>query len=302
MPIPVPSPRSACDAAVDTGHSSSAPRRHGSHRTNRVPFLALLTAVAGACNESPQGLNGSPLLARDTVYIRPLFVDTVSPNQTPQLDGPVALDGTKLNDHGAWAYPGDTVILRSRSPLSLYEAIEDSIIVPDTVKRDSYSLRVYNPMVIVHRLIPTILRARWAADFTGPTVEVEIYAPNGIPGVRLTDVWVYWQACLNSDVFCETRITGSADRPPWGPDSSATGPRSWADLSAGWAYLGGRWAGWPSTLPPYGYGGTGASQAWQVTLGVSIEDDQGHRGHGACSSGFIPSDERELSCDVLFIR
>ena len=250
-------------------------------------LLPLLAAVAVACHGSPQEPSQ---LARDTVYISPQFVDTVTPDQALQLDGAVALDGTRLNSNGAWAYAGDTVVVRVSSPSSFYEAITDTIIVPDTVARASNSLRRYYPIVTLRRLIPAVLRARWAADFTGPTIALEIYAPFGLAGVRLPDVSVYWQACLNSSNLCDVRIFGRAGGSPWYPDASTTGLR-------GWAHLTGPWVDWPSALPPAGYGDGG----WQATLNVNIEDDHGHRGHGACGGGFIPSFQLELTCDVLFL-
>jgi len=145
-----------------------------------------------------------------------------------------------------------------------------------------------------------MIRVHWqrhplGAVLTGPTIQIEVYAPHGLGGVRVTGVYVYRQACLNTDIFCETRITGAAFGSPWQPDPSAAGLQGWANLT-------GAWSGWPSTLPPEGYGGTGSSRRWQATLNVTIEDDQGHNGHGACSGGYIPSSGRELSCSVLFLH
>jgi hypothetical protein len=267
----------------------------------RLVFAALLTAGGAACGD-----HGALAPPPDLVYIFPRFVEAYNENIGAQIgeNGGNAndweLDGL-IDENGMGAAVGSTVVLHVHS--RLYQSLDSSFIVPDTVTRSATSQpRNYFPVVRLSRLVPALLRAKWAADVTGPTLQLEIYAPRGLAGVRLTAVWVYWQACLNTDFFCETRITGSADRPPWQPDSSAAGLSGWADLSEGYAYLSGRWSGWPSALPPDGYGGTGASRGWQATLNVTIEDDQGHRGHGACGSGFIPSSERELSCNVLFYR
>jgi hypothetical protein len=88
--------------------------------------------------------------------------------------------------------------------------------------------------------------------------------------------------------------------------SSTLGGDPWSDPSAvglqGWASLTGQWAGWPSELPPDGYGGQGPTRAWSTVLNVNIADDQGHLGHGSCSPGTIPSASTELTCSLLFTR
>jgi hypothetical protein len=267
-----------------------------------VLFAALLSAAGASCGDG-----GALAPPPDLVYISPRFVEAFNEDYCcPQIGD----NGGNANDweldgliDGGWpngmgAAVGTTVVLRVHSPL--YQSLELSFIVPDTVTRGVDSLRRYYPIVRLSRLVPALRRAQWTADFTGPTVQIEIYAPHGIGGVRITSVSVYMQACLNSDAFCETRITSSADRPSWQPDASATGEWGWADLSAGWPHLDGRWSGWPTTLPPLGYGGPDASRAWQAVLRVSIEDDLGHQGHGACDGGFIPSSGQELACGVLF--
>lgn len=268
-----------------------------------VPFAIVLIVGAVACGDRAVAPGPSP----DKVYITPIFVEAIREDLCcPQIgeNGGSSLDwelvGTTLDRDGTWAPVGSTVILRVHSPL--YQTLDLSLLIPDTVTPNAYSLRRYFPIVRVSRLVPAVLRVRWSADFTGPTLQVEIYAPHGISGVTLPYVWVYLQACLNGDPFCETRITGSADRPEWRPDSSATGEWAWANLSAGWPHLGGRWSEWPTALPPIGYGGPDSSRAWQATVSFSIEDDQGHHRHAGCSGGFIPSAERELDCSVLFSR
>ncbi len=181
--------------------------------------------------------------------------------------------------------PGDTLI-----SLSYYEPITDTVIVPDTWASTSNSLRWYHPRFFLHRLIPAVLGVRWAADFSGPTVEVEIYAPHGFAGVTLPDVGVYLQACNVSD-SCTTYITGFADGSPWHPDSSATRLQGSADLT-------GPWVGWPSALPPAGYG----YGAWQATLQLVLEDDQGHRANVGCGGLLIPSPPVKLTCSLIFQR
>jgi hypothetical protein len=264
-----------------------------------IVFSVLLAAVMAACGDS--GVLAPPA-APDRVYVFPRFVEAINEDlgvaQIGENGGSAndwELDGTTSDRNGLWAAIGSTVVLRVHSPL--YQSLELSFIVPDTVTRNEYSRRVYYPIARLSRLVPAVLRAQWAADFTGPTVQVEIYAPHGLGGVRLTSVSVYWQACACNEITCYSCITGSADRPPWRPDSSATGLQAWAQLSDGWAHLGGRWSGWPSALPPPGY-----DPGWAASLRFTIEDDQGHSGHGSCSYGSIPSSERELACDVLFYR
>lgn len=270
-----------------------------------LPFTAVLIVGGVACSDRAVAPSPSPSPSPDKVFISPYFVEAIKEDLCcPQIgeNGGSPTDwelvGATSDRDGTWAPVGSTVVLRVHSPL--YQSVELSFIIPDTVTINEYSQRYYHPIVRLSRLVPAILQARWAADFAGPALQFEIYAPYGIGGVRITSVTVYRQACLNRDMFCETRITGFADRPPWRPDEFATGTRGWADLSAGWPHLGGRWSGWPTELPPIGYGGPDASRAWQATVSVSIEDDQGHSGHGACSGGFIPASERELDCSVLF--
>ena len=269
----------------------------------QVPFAIVLIVGAVGCGDPAVAPEPSP----DKVYISPRFVEAIREDLCcPQIgeNGGSPTDwelvGTTSDRDGTWAPVGSTVILRVHSPL--YESLDLALLIPDTVTPNAYSYRRYFPTVRLYRLVPGILRVRWSADFTGPRLLIEIYAPYGIGGVRITAAWVYQQACLNGDPFCETRITGSADRPPWQPDTSVTGEWAWADLSAGWPHLGGRWSGWPTALPPIGYGGPDTSRAWQATVNLSIEDDQGHRGHAGCSGGFIPSAERELDCVLLFTR
>jgi hypothetical protein len=133
-------------------------------------------------------------------------------------------------------------------------------------------------------------------------VRIELYTPNGIESVRLTSVWVYWQACLNGDPLCEAHVSGFAERPAWAPGPSETGEQGWIDLSEGWSHLAGRWADWPGDLPPRGYGGPDATRAWQASLGFAIEDTFGHQGNGGCSGAFIPSETTELECSVFFLH
>ena len=256
--------------------------------------ISLVVAACAACGDSsaapPEG---------NRVYIYPLFVEAVKEDLCcPQIGenggspNDWEFDGAESDNNGIWAAVGSTVVLRVHSPL--YQNLELSFVVPDTVTPDARSLGYYHPVARIVRLVPALFGARWAADFTEPTVQIEIYAPHGLAGVRLTSVGVYLQACLNSSNLCETRITGFASGSPWQADSSAT------DLQ-GWATLTGPWAGWPSALPPLGYGGPDSSRAWQATLNVTIEDDLGHKGHGACGGGFIPSSQLDLTCRVLFL-
>lgn len=265
-------------------------------RSSRLLLTPLLLGILQACGGDTDATSPPP---PEAVYISPHFVEAFQEDYCcPQIGdnggGPAdwTLEGTTSDRNGMWAPVGRTVILHVRSPR--YESLDLSFIVPDTVTiAPGNSLRYFYPLVRLHRLAPAVVRARWSADFSGPTVQLDIYAPHGIGGVRLTAVGVYRQACLNTDLYCETRITGSASGPDWQADSPMPEVRGWVDLT-------GPWWGWPDGLPPNGYGGTGSSQAWQATLNFQIEDDQGHRGHGGCADGFIPSAELELLCSVLF--
>ncbi len=280
----------------------AALERDTSRRFVRLGEWVLLCSAL-ACSGSPQG---PTQVARDTVYVDPDLVDTLAFLEAgeilPMGALTVVLDGTRRDANGRWAYAGDTVIMRVTSSLSYrdpgdtlislsyYEPITDTVIVPDTWASTSNSLRWYHPRFFLHRLIPAVLGVRWAADFSGPTVEVEIYAPHGFAGVTLPDVGVYLQACNVSD-SCTTYITGFADGSPWHPDSSATRLQGSADLT-------GPWVGWPRALPPAGYG----YGAWQATLQLVLEDDQGHRANVGCGGLLIPSPPVKLTCSLIFQR
>lgn len=264
---------------------------------------ALVTVSGGACGDGGTSLAGPE---PDAVYIFPRFVEAVSEDLLPQIGdngGHVTdwtLEGTTSDRGGEWAPVGSTVLLHVNS--RYYEPLELSFVVPDTVTPGADGVRRYYPVATLDRIIPAILAARWAADLTGPVLEVEVYAPNGLAGVRLKAIRIYYLACLNDHAYCDAKVDGWADRPAWQPDLSATGTQGWADLSEGWPNLDGSWSGWPSDLPPEGYGGYGESRGWQVTLNISIEDDQGHVGHAGCSPGWIPSPVLEVPCTVLFQR
>jgi hypothetical protein len=167
------------------------------------------------------------------------------------------------------------------------------IVVPDTVSRGPDARRRYYPVATVHRLVPALLRAEWAADFSGPTIRIEIYAPFGLAGVRLTSTSVYYQACLEG-TLCDVMINGSVGGDPWAAPS-AGGQQGWAELT-------GLWAGWPSGMPPDGYVGEVGTPGWAAVVNVNIADDHGHIGHGNCGPGLIPSGHRDLICDALYTQ
>ncbi len=262
------------------------------------PFLlALCATMLLACGDGGQG--PSPA-ARDTVYIWPRFEEAIDPELIPQVfDHEWELVGTTLGSYGFGALPGETVVLRLRA--RYYEPLDVPIVVPDTVTPDpDDSRRRLFPVFVVDRIVPALLRAEWAADFTGPTVRVEIYAPHGLAGVTLTYSHVYFQACRDilTDFFCENRITGNAGGPSWS-DPTAEGNRGWANLV-------GPWRGWPSGMPPDEYSAMiengEAVPGWSTMLNINITDDLGHAGHGACGGGLIPDAGRVVGCGVLFIQ
>lgn len=248
-----------------------------------------LTAFLAACSEAAAPASES---GPDTVYIVPGFEEVLDGIQvTPQfgenggLPGELALEGTTQGPHGPWAVPGDTIVIHVRSPL--YDTLAAPLVIPDTVSRNRDSVRIYRPVIRLTRVVPAVLGIRWSADFSGPTVQVDIYAPHGMEQLKLTGPYVYLQACRNGDAYCETRVVRSADRPDW-RDSFATDVRAWVDISVGYAHLDGRWSGWPDALPPIGYGGPDSLRAWQATLNLGIEYE-GHRGRGGCGGLFVPS-------------
>ena len=201
------------------------PARHTlNNRMRHVLFAALLTAAGASCGDG-----GALAPPPDLVYISPRFVEAFNEDYCcPQIGD----NGGNGNDweldgliDGGWpdgmgAAVGSTVVLRVQSPL--YEHLEFSFIVPDTVTRGADSRRRYYPAVRIYRLVPALLRATWAADFTGPTVQIEIYAPHGLGGVKLTWVSVYWSACVIDDNYCDDApITGSSGGSPCGPTASS---------------------------------------------------------------------------------
>ena len=254
---------------------------------------AMLALATTACGGGGGGGFEPPPAVRDTVYILPYFGEAVGTDLIPQInDYDWRLDSTVADRNGSWALSGSTVVLKVHSPL--YETLDSALAVPDTVSPDPDGVRRYHPLITLHRLVPALLGAEWAADFAGPTIRIEIYAPHGLAGVRLTSTSVYYQACRELPFPCDSIINGAVGGDPWA-DPSATGLQGWATLT-------GQWWGWPSALPPDGYGGEGPERAWDTVVSVNIADDQGHVGHGGCERGFIPSGERELKCSVLFER
>jgi hypothetical protein len=254
----------------------------------RLVLLPILLAVAltgcgGGDGPSP------PPSGPDTVYISPRFAEAVGTDLIPQLeDYDWTVEGTTDTYGGRWALAGSTIVVGVHSPL--YERLAQPLVVPDTVDQDENGTRWYRPVVTVHRLVPALLSAEWTADFAGPTIRIEIYAPHGLAGVRLTSTSVYYQACLEDTPFpCDVMINGGVSGDPWA-DPSATGLQGWADLT-------GQWVGWPSSLPPDGY-----ESGWSTVVNVNIADDQGHVGFGSCGGGSIPSDGRTLRCGVLFAK
>lgn len=258
-------------------------------------LLALCATALVACGDG--GQEPSPTVA-DTVYIWPRFEEAVDPDLIPQVsDHEWELDGTTYGRYGFGALPGETVVLRLRA--KYYAPLDMAIVVPDTVRPDpDDSQRRLFPVFIIHRIVPALLRAEWAADFTGAVTRVEIHAPHGLAGVTLTSTYVYFQACRDilTDVFCENRLTGNAGGPSWA-DPGAVGTRGWANLV-------GPWRGWPGGMPPAGYSAMiedgEAIPGWSAVLNIDLTDDQGHVGHGGCVGGLIPDPGRELVCDILF--
>jgi hypothetical protein len=255
-----------------------------------IPVAAFLAVALAGCGD---GSGPSPP-GPDTVYVSPRFTEAVSPDIIPQIyEYDWTIEGTTTDANGRWALAGGTVELRLQSPL--YEAMAIQIVVPDTVSRDPDALRWYHPVVTVHRLVPALLRAEWTADFSGPTIRIEIYAPYGLAGVRLTSSSVYYQACLEGTPFpCDVMINGAVGGDPWGAPSAA-GLQGWADLT-------GQWVGWPSDMPPDGYVGEVGTPGWSALVNVNIADDHGHIGHGSCGYALIPSDHRDLTCDALYTQ
>jgi hypothetical protein len=177
---------------------------------------------------------------------------------------------------------GSTVMLHLQS--RFYQRPDTSFVVGRGVQ-DEF------PVIWVHRLVPKIIRAQWSADLTGATIRLEISAPHGLSGVRITNAWVWRGACWLTNAYCEPNIRGT---------NSLDG--AWQPDSTGWVQLTGRWSSWPDSLPPEGYGLLGSNaRMWQATLNVDIEDDLGHRGRGSCVTTGIPSPQVELaSCSTIF--
>jgi hypothetical protein len=224
----------------------------------------------------------------------PHFLEAVGVDIVPQIyDYDWTLEGVTTDNHGGrWARPGTTIEVRLQSPL--YQPLAQSLVVPDVDPAEDGS-RWFRPDITVQRLTPALLRAEWSADFTHPTIRIEIYAPFGLAGVSLTSTSVYYQACLEGTPFpCDEIITGSVGGDPWS-DLTATATQGWADIT-------GRWTGWPSGMPPEGYVGEVGTPGWSTTLNVNIKDDHAHVGHGACGGGLIPSESRTLGCGVLYTQ
>lgn len=261
--------------------------------TTALRFMSIAALLAAALTGCGDG-NGPSPSGSDTVYVSPQLTEAVSPDIIPQIyEYDWTIEGTTTDQHGQWALAGDTVQFRLHSPL--YEPMSTQIVVPDTVSRVPDGRRRYYPMITVDRLVPALLGAEWAADFAGPTIRIEIYAPYGLAGVRLTSTSVYYQACLDGTPFpCDVMINGSVGGDPWVAPSTAS-LQGWADLS-------GQWAGWPGEMPPEGYVGEVGSLGWSANVNVNIADDHGHIGHGTCGFGLIPSGHRDLTCGVLYTR
>lgn len=257
--------------------------------------ISLVVACGGRGVVSPDG--SGP----DTVYVVPIFVEAVDSNFCCAQIGDNGgsphdwyLEGVRkdayLND---WSFPGDTVTVHVQS--RYYEAVAIPFVIPDTVSRDTFSIsrsRVYDVIVPVTRIVPAVLHAQWAADSSGPTIQLEIYAPRGMKSTRITSTSVFFQACRDGDPYCDDHYQFLADGPTWEPDPADTATRRWVMLQ-------GTWHGWPSGLPPEGYNG---GIAWQAVLSIGIADDHGHEGHGGCDDALVPSAQVTLHCDFLFQR
>ena len=131
---------------------------------------ALVGCGAGGGEPSPPG--------PDTVYVGPQVTEAVSPDIIPQIDDHEwSIEGATDDLHGRWALVGDTLEVRLNSPL--YTPLAAQIVLPDTVSRspDGDGRRWYRPVMTVQRLVPALLGGEWTADFSGPTIRIEIYAP-----------------------------------------------------------------------------------------------------------------------------
>lgn len=259
--------------------------------------MGLVIALAAACGDS--GVTSPDGAGPDTVYVFPYFVEAVDSNGDIAQIGDNGgsprdwyLKGARQDAYGNdWAVPGDTVTVHVQS--RFYDTVTVPFVIPDTVSRDTFSIsqnRLYDLIVPVTRIVPTVLRAKWAADTTGPTIQLEIYAPRGMKSTRITWTSVFFQACRDGDVYCDDNYRWFADGPTWDPDPSDTATERWVTLQ-------GAWHGWPSGVPPQGYN---RGIAWQAVLTIGIADDHGHTGHGGCDDAWVPSAQVTLNCSFLF--
>jgi hypothetical protein len=174
---------------------------------------------------------------------------------------------------------GSTVVLHVHS--KFYERLDTSFIVPDTG---------LHPMFRLNRLVPTILRMQWSADFSGPKIRAEVFAPRGLSRVRITSVDVNFGACGFSE---SAKQLGLPQPCIWRYASPFPGP--WQPDSTGWVNVTGRWSGWPDSSPPYGYG-----SGWAATVIIVVEDDLGHSASGSCGGGQLPGPDTD-SRDCRFL-
>jgi hypothetical protein len=249
-------------------------------RSAQLASLAIALLTAGGCERNT--LATSPHV--DSVAVMPEFRETLDSSMAQiGMNGGVGIDGG-FDWHfegggidGTSFAVGSMVVLHLRS--RFYDQLDTSFVAEG------------NPVIWVQRLIPKVLRAQWSADFTGPTVRLEVYAPHGLAAVTITSASVYTTACWLASPICWPIINayylldGS-----WHPDST------------GWVQLTGSWSSWPSGPPPDGYGSPGLNKrTWQASVDVLIADDLGHTGNGGCGGVWLPSPQVEMEgCGTVF--
>ncbi len=246
-----------------------------------APLASLAIAILTATGCDHTRLATSPHV--DSVSVWPAFRETLDSSMAQiGMNGGVGINGG-FDWHfegggidGARFPFGTMVVLHLRS--RFYDQLDTSFVA------DSAG----NPVIWVHRLIPKILRAQWSADYTGPTIRLQVYAPRQ---TTIDNVWVYVMACWLGSDYCQPYVA-------LGPSLDG----SWQTDSTGWVQLSGTWSSWPSGPPPAGYGLLGSqARMWEATLNVDFEDDLGHTGHGACGPTLLPSSQVELrECGTMF--
>jgi hypothetical protein len=256
--------------------------------------LVLLAACSDSGGVGPSGEATSTM-----VEVSPDFYEAFAPSYPGEteftLEGQRMIDwevvGRSAPNQSALVEPGSTVELVAHS--LYYDPIDTTFTVPDTVTADPQrgGRRAYTPRIPMDRLGPAVTALRWSADYTGPAIDLDLYAPRGFNTVRVFATYVFLKACSRSDPSCLDYSFIASAGPGWQADSSRT------ELS-GWIQLTGTWQLWPQGPPPPGYG----SGYWSARLDFALEDDQGIVGNWSCQGVRVIGNGQAVYCRLLSIR